>query len=167
MGCQWLLVADEFRTREEIVERRGWFCNSKPAQNLETGAAHKGLAEVVVPPVPDGAAQGLQKPVKKGQVVKAAQNSREHLVSSVQVAEIGTGEVTARIATAVGLDGDELAGVGLIAHLEQARAREKGSVASVPGRQNAVEEVDPEPDHVDDIGWCSDSHDVTRAIPGQ
>ena len=106
----------------------------------------------------------LHQMVVEPEVMHDQQTLRQHLAALEQVAQIRAAEPAAGRTLTAFLD---RAVVGLILRIhdvENAAVREQMTVARVPGRHDAVEEVDAARNALDDVARRADAHQIARLV---
>src|SRR5213594_1138430 len=134
-----------------------WLSVLAPALSV---APRDSLSQRSKRPIVEGLADLLQEGLSIGDVVDRGEPIRQQLLGSEEVGEVRPRVVAARLAGAGRVDRTRLVQVARVANVQLPLARPELPIASHPGRQNAVEEVDPAFDGGEEVRWRADPHQV-------
>src|SRR6187397_3243930 len=94
--------------------------------------------------------------------MQAQEPQAQQLLLVDQVANVGAGEARAGGARAALLERPRIAGEASVAQVQPAGRGQRGARTGGAGREDAVEHVDPGPDHAQDPLRVADTHEVAR-----
>src|SRR5690606_31907198 len=114
-------------------------------------------------PLPDRRPDLGHEPVQESQVVPGGQAHGQHFAGFEQVADVGTGVVSADVAIAIRIQRAKIAGIAGVADDDRPRPGEHAAVAPYPGRQDAVKHVDAPGDPLDRKSTRLNSSHETRS----
>src|SRR6185436_16233887 len=98
------------------------------------------------------------------QVVDGIESRTQDFIASIEVTQVGTGEIPAGVAGARRVEGTGVRLVGGIADVDHALRGEQVPVARVARRHHAVEHVDATQHRGDDVLWSPHTHEITRTV---
>jgi hypothetical protein len=98
--------------------------------------------EILEPPKRYSLLNPAQSVKVKVQIMQRVKGRRVHFAGQKKVPEVRTRERPARVAAAAGIGRQLIVGIARVLDIQTPVAREELAVAGVPGRQDAIEQID-------------------------
>lgn len=97
-------------------------------------------------------------------VMNAGEYGREYLVSIEKVVEVGSREVAAGVAGAVGFNGIKVATVVLMGEADLSTVCEESGASGITGGDNTVEHIHSPFHAFENVLWESHPHEISRFV---